>query len=188
MNLESLSRQALATSALRAIELLVKDRAAEVKTAFTSDYVAAYKAHGMKSMDVLLDGHKVATVTLSIPSEPGVQVEDETAFIAWAKSNDGASGYVHSLPMEVIPARDVPRQEVIQEAVDMGEWVVTADGTVVDPRTGETIPGVRKGAWPDPKQYSVRFQPGGQDALLAAWRRNELAALDAPMLEEGSEE
>lgn len=175
---DSISTLALASAALKAVGDLVKAKDAQVRQDLTAAYVATYKSTGIKSLDVLLDGKKVATATLSIPSEPDVTVTDQRAFHSWLKAN-------HPDAFEMYQPDPVERIKPSFTEGFLPTLTQTPDG-FIDP-DGEIVPGVTLPPTPDPKSYSIRFTSTGASTLLAAWRQGQLAALDAPMLEAADE-
>lgn len=171
----NISQMALASAALKAIADLVTAKDREVREALTAAYVETYQQSGIKSLDVLLDGAKVATATLTIPKQPEPTVTDPAAFLAWCEANRPASVMERT-------ERYVPPGAV----ADIVASLKVTDGIAVDPATGEVVPGVVRPDAPRPKAYSIRFAPEGRETLLERWRSGALAPLDDVLaLDEG---
>lgn len=175
--MKEMVKLALASAALKAVEELVTRRAAEVREELTVKYVKAYKAMGLKSLDVSWAGKKVATATLSIPKAPVLGVTNEGLFRSWVEQNAPDQVDVFTPPPPA-PTRTM-RAEFVSDL--LARLVETPEGWV-DPETGEVVPGVTLPPTPAPKSYSIRFADGGAEYLLEAWRQGELAGLDAPAL------
>lgn len=176
--MHDISQLALASSALKAIADLVIAKDREVRDVLTAEYVEAYKTRGIKSLDVLLDGVKVATVTLTIPKKPAAKVTDSAAFLAWCEANRS----------DIVVERTERYVPPAAEAQLVAGLVVSDDGEAVDPETGEIVAGVSIPPMPDPKQYSIRYAPDGREILLDRWRAGALASLDDVLALEGSDD
>lgn len=108
----------------------------------------------------LPDGTKVATVTLAGAGKRSASVTSPNMLLAWVAENH---------PDEIVKAI---RDSYLQKLLDTAK----AEGRPVDPTTGEVVPGITVS---DSNPYlSVRFKPGGKDAIIAAWRAGRLADID----------
>jgi hypothetical protein len=119
----------------------------------------------------LPDGAKVATVTLAGAGKRSASVTSPGLLLAWAVENH---------PGEVVQAI---RDSYLKKLLDTAK----AEGRAIDPVTGELVPGITVS---DANTYlSVKFKPGGREAVVAAWRAGQLADIDlvAPEAIEGSE-
>lgn len=164
-----------------ALVKVIKERVAEAdqngRADLLAQLIAAHEAMGVKSVSIELpDGTKVGTATLTNP-KAGVYVDD-VAFMRWVQAEH---------PGEVVPAV----RESFRRAIVARLRVVGGD-TVVDEKTGYVVewasvrPAVAK-----PTSFSVRFAPGGREAIEEAWRGGLLNPLDhltAPTLPAGGDE
>ena len=108
----------------------------------------------------LPDGTKVATVSLSGAGSKTAAVTDDQAFLLWVLNN-----YPDEIIMHV-------REDSKKKWLDGAKIA----GKPVDTRTGEAIPGVTVR---DSRPFvSVRFKPGGADAIVTAYRAGELAEVE----------
>ena len=164
------SNMVLAAAAIKAIRDLVDGRDKDVRKVVTEQYVSEYKETGIKSRDVLFEGDKVATATLSIPKQSGPAVSDRASFMRWVRA---------TTPENVAVIQPPPVESVCpvfeEELLARLEF---KDGEAVHPVTGEVIPGITPPHTPDPKSYSVKFADGGRERLLEAWRIGQLTELD----------
>jgi hypothetical protein len=143
----------LRESSLQAVVLKVL--ADEVTTRLTITKMAAEQAFGdagaTQAVAQLPDGTKVATVSLAGGDGVSASVTDEGAFLAWVIAN-------HPGETQVV-VRDASKKKFLDAA-----------------KTGEKIPGITA---KDSKPYvSIRFKPGGADAVADAWLAGDLTAID----------
>jgi hypothetical protein len=109
---------------------------------------------------VLPGGTKVATISLAGGDSQTASVTNEGTFLAWMIAN-------HPEETEVV-VRDNAKKKILDAAKKAGH--------AIDPETGEIIPGIEVR---DSRPYvSIRFRPGGADAVADAWLAGELAAID----------
>lgn len=165
-----LSDYALASSTLKALGDLVSAKDKQVRGEMTRLYTDLYTESGIKSLDVLYEGAKVAIATLSIPKLTEPQVGDKAAYLAYISKHHPEWVQTYQPP----PEHTVPPQ-VTKLFLDS---LIFRSGEAFDPETGEVVPGVVAPHTPPPKSYSIRFAEGGDEALLNAWRTGRLAALD----------
>ena len=144
----------------------------------TARLVERYADEGTKSFDVKLpDGTKVGSISLTVP-KPTTTVTDDDAFLKWITVNrPGALRLVPAQPAVVTPAA-AEFWQVDPKAVTtiLAEAKPADDGMVVDP-DGVLIDGVSYLPAEAPKQFSVRYEGDGREALALAYRRGELNAL-----------
>lgn len=174
MNLKESTRY---YAVLKAVEKLVK-----AKLAHGKDMVAgAFDENGAKSaVASLTDGTEVATVTMAAPT-PKPFITNERDLIEWLKANTVGI---------VMPERTIVEPETIDGGA-FAEFVKSlnaSDGILLDDN-GEIVPGVHlRAGEPYP---TVRFKPGGEAAIAAAWVNGTIGALlpaVAPALMEGGDE
>lgn len=163
---------------------VVADLVKNARQAHLADLTNSYDDTGTKSFDVRLpNGVKVATVSLSIPKEK-VDVTDPDVLLEHLQ-NVGYGWLLKIVEHPAVPEHVVPAQDAWDEVVINGdrlaEWLTavkpvdkTEPGPVVDPDTGEVVPGVTYTPAADPSSYSVRPTPDGRDEVLRAWRGGEL--------------
>lgn len=168
---------------LNAVHLAIKAELDAERADHTADLRELYEDSGVKSMDVKLPGgSKVATISLSVP-KASTDVVDEAALLEWA--TESAPWLVETIHHPEVPAYTVPAVPAYDEhRLDreyLAEWVKgvkpTGSGEVVDPDTGEVVPGITHTAEGAPKSFSVRYATDGRDDLARAWRDGELEHL-----------
>lgn len=117
-------------------------------------------AESTQAVPQLPDGTKVATVSLAGGDGKSASVTNEGAFLAWMIAT-------HPGETEVI-VRASAKRKILDAAAKAGR--------AIDPGTGEVIPGI---TFRDSQTYvSIRFRPGGADAVADAWLAGDLAAVD----------
>lgn len=132
-----------------------------------------FEATDSKSFAVRIPGgEKVATFTLNEPS-PKNKIDSE-ALLDWARTNrpDLVETVYH-------PATEAWQEqrlcvsaeaEIVRDFKLAGTSYITADG---EPVVG--IEYVPSGA---PKSFTVRYEKGGQERVIEAWRDGELPGID----------
>ncbi|MBL3669608.1 hypothetical protein JL475_27215 [Streptomyces sp. M2CJ-2] len=121
---------------------------------------AARAELALKSMRVTLpDDIPIATLTLIDP-QPAVVVADEDAFTAWVAANH--SGEVETL----VRVRPAWKREFFGR--------LACFDPVVDPHTGEVIPGLAVAPPSEPRSFSLRPVPGGAERVARAWHTGEI--------------
>jgi hypothetical protein len=128
----------------------------------------------------LPDGQLVAKVSLTDPA-PEAKVTDEDAYTAWVRDHHPArpANITRRLLTEVRPAFTTVLLAELT-AAGVPEWC-DEDGVV------HTVPGVEIRAT-RARTHSVRFDKGGRDAVMAAWRAGQLTAEVLPELTAGGAE
>lgn len=130
----------------------------------------------------LPDGEKVAALSIMKP-KPKLNI-NEDVLIGWLEAN----GYEDLIIEKEIPAR-VERyiskdfiEDIGLQQLEDGTFV-TSDGVPVD--------GVEF-VFPEPSSFTVRYEKGGQDRLVEAYKSGELAGISAgatlPQIELGEDE
>lgn len=120
---------------------------------------AAFKATGTTQAVPDLGATKIATASLAGGGK-SASVTDERAFLTWMQEHH---------PDEIVVAvRESARKRILDGS--------KAAGRPVDDTTGEIPAGVSVGN--STPYVSLRFKPGGVDAIIAAWRRGDLAGVD----------
>jgi len=142
------------------LKVLADEIAAQLQVAKAATETGFKTTETTQAIPQLADGTKVATVSYAGDGGRAASVTDPNALLAWVKANH---------PDEV---EEVVRTGYLQKLVKEAK----AAGRPVDPMTGERVPGISVG--PSSPYVSVRFKPGGQEAIVAAWRSGELTAIE----------
>jgi hypothetical protein len=164
----SVREAALTVAVLKVLADEIADRLQAAKRATEGGFI---DTETTQAVPQLSDGTKVATVSYAGGDGRSATVSDPSALLAWVAE-------FHPDETEVV-IRDGYRKKLLDAA--------KRDGRPIDPVTGEMVPGIE--ITPSRPYVSVRFKPGGQDAITAAWRRGELKAVEivAPLaIEEAS--
>lgn len=137
------------------------------------DLMDRYDDEGTKSFTITLpDGTRIGSVTIPEPKS-STDIVDEASLFEYAEERDG-------ITTETIPAtaeRTIKKlspkwlDALKQRAVE-GD-----DGTLVDPETGEVIPGLKVTPGARPKSFTVRYEREGRQKIATAYQRGELAHL-----------
>jgi hypothetical protein len=152
----SIKEAALRTVVLKAISDALKAEAEADRHELFDALVDLYEATGGKTLDVRLpDDTKVATISLAI-EKAAPEVFDRAALQAWAVEN--RPEWCNAIPAHV---------EVSEKAALEGVEF-TPEGIAVTPG-GEVVPGLRMKRGGTPKNFSVRFESRGRNAIAAAW-------------------
>lgn len=151
---------------------------AENREIHTARLVERYTEEGTKAFDVKLpDGLKVGSISLAVP-KPTTTITDEAAFLAYCEYNQPkAVRIVQGSPAVVTPA--TPTRAVVDPksaALILAFSKPADDGAVIDDN-GVLIDGVTYTPAADPKQFSVRYEPDGREAIALAYRRGQLNQL-----------
>lgn len=153
----NLADYALRAAVLKTLADEVDNRLAEAKEAAKAAFA---EAGATQAVPQLPDGTKVATASLAGGDSRSASVTDENALLAWVAANH---------PGEIVTAiRDTYKKKLLDAA--------KAAGKPIDPVTGEVVPGITVGK--STPYVSLRFRPGGKDAIATAWRAGELAGIE----------
>jgi hypothetical protein len=131
---------------------------------------------GIKTFDVLLPKvGKVGTIGLVQPAE-SYEIEDEGALLDWAKVSSPAT-----VREVVVPAQEEMRFVEFWPAAKAAllKRLVWDDGAqvMVDPGTGEVVPGIVFRPAGQPTGFQVRLTKDGRTNVLRAWAAGELTEL-----------
>ena len=153
----SLKEDAITVAGLRALRDIVDAEYEAARLRVMTGLREARDKVGLKSMRVTLpDGTPVATVTLIEP-KPATVVGNEAAFVAWV-----ADHYPSEIETQV-RVRPSWQQKFFSE-------LDPSDGSVVDPRTGETVKGLETMPASEPRSFILRSLRGGTQEIIRAWR------------------
>jgi hypothetical protein len=154
-----------------AILKVLADEVAGRLTAEKSGAHAGFTGTGAtQAVPQLPDGTRVATVSLAGAGKKTASVTGPNALLAWVLENH---------PGET---ETVVRDSYLKKLLDTAK----SKGRAIDPATGQVVPGITVS---DGSEYlSVRFKPGGREAIVAAWLRGDLADIElvaVPAIENG---
>jgi hypothetical protein len=154
MNLRELSLQAAV------LKMLADEVAARLQIVKAATEEAFKDAGATQAVPQLPDGTKVATVSYAGGGAKSASVTNDQAFLAWMVAN-------HPGETEVI-VRESAKRKILDAA--------KKDGRAIDPATGEVIPGIEVR---ESRPYvSIRFKPGGVDAVADAWLAGDLQGIE----------
>lgn len=156
MSTGTLPQDTLRAAVLKALQKVIGSTADDGKAAL-KDIMDALEIDSLAAR--LPDGTKVANLSRA-GGNTSARVTDEGKFKAWVQAN--RSGEIETV------VRDSYRKHLL-EAMDKA-------GALVDPETGEVVPGVEFTT--GTAYLALRFAPGGEDAIKAAWQSGRLS-LDA---------
>lgn len=166
---------------LKVLAEAVAERMAAIKAKHTARLLDVYAATGVNSYKVRLpDLGLVATVTVPIP-EPKVVYDDAAQLAAWCAANRPAL-----VEQVVVPA--VAAHVFYRLRPKAGEALAkvcqhAAGGLLVDPDTGEVVPGVHREIV-EPTYIRASYPKAGRGQILDAYRAGDLDAAMADALPE----
>ena len=158
---------------MKTLSDLVKTEAEDARRELFPELMEQFNDAGVKSFSVHVPGaEKVATFTISEP-KPTTKV-DEAALIQWCEKNrpDLLTTIEHP-PVEAwaeTVLTDTALKEIESTARLAGDTYYTADG--------EAIEGVTYVPAGPPKSFTVRYEKGGQERVIQAWRDGDLASIE----------
>lgn len=150
------------TTALQvAVLKVLADAITERITVLKEDVKGTFADTGAdRTVAELPDGTRAATVSLDGAGRQSASVTDPGALLDWVTAHH---------PDET---ETVIRGSYLEKLLDTAK----AEGRAIDPLTGELVPGITvKDRTPF---ISVRFKPGGREAIIAAWRAGQLTGID----------
>jgi hypothetical protein len=132
-----------------------------------------YEAEGTKSFAILLpNGQKVGQVTLP-EAKAYDDITDAASLFEWAEPKDG-------LIVDVIPAQAERKEKRINKVWLDGilkSALETEGGQLIDPGTGEVIPGVRRHPATVKTSFTVTYTKTGREELAQAYLNGDLNAI-----------
>lgn len=152
---------------------LVAAEVGDARGDLMDDLLSQFDDLGVKSFTVKIPGaEKVATFTIAEP-KPTTKV-DGGALLDWCLANRPDLTRVIEHPAkeaweEVVLADDALKV-LSDELALAGEDFYTPDG--------EQVPGLKYLAAGRPKSFTVRYEKGGQDRVIEAWRAGDLAGIE----------
>lgn len=158
---------------MKTLSDMVKTETDTERAELFADLLAQFNDTGTKSFSIQVPGaEKVATFTIAEP-KPGHKVNDE-ALLAWCLVHrpDLVETLIH-------PAVDEWTEHKLRsdvEKVITSEYKLAGDTYVTD--EGEPVEGVEYVPAGAPKSFSVRYEKGGQERVIEAWRSGELAGIE----------
>lgn len=169
----SLKDDILRFTLMKTLSDLVKGEADEVRAELFPDLLEQFNELGTKSFTVKVPGaEKVATFTISEP-KPATKV-DPKALILWCELNrpDLLTDVEH-------PAVEAWTQTVLANGAEkeiMSTCPLVGD-TFYTPE-GEAVEGITYIPAGTPKSFTVRYEKGGQERVIQAWRDGDLAGIE----------
>lgn len=152
---------------------LVAAEVGDARGELMEDLLAQFDDLGVKSFTVKIPGaEKVATFTIAEP-KPTTKIEGDR-LLDWCLANRPDLTRVIEHPAkeaweEVVLADDALKV-LSGEALLVGEDFYT--------ESGEQIEGLKYVAAGRPKSFSVKYEKGGQDRVIEAWRSGDLAGIE----------
>lgn len=152
---------------------LVKSEVDENRAELFPELMEQFEDNGVKSFTIKVPGaEKVATFTISEP-KPATKV-DTAALIQWCEANrpDLLTDVEHP-PVEAwtqTVLAEGAEAEIMKSCPLVGDKFYDENGAEVDGIT--YIPAGK------PKSFTVRYEKGGQERVLQAWRDGDLASID----------
>jgi hypothetical protein len=156
MSMDTLPQDTLRAAVLKALLKVVAGSADDAKAGL-KDVMDALEIDSLAAK--LPDGTKVAALNRA-GGNTAARVTDEGKFFAWVEQNR---------PGELVTSVRDSYRKALLEALDKA-------GALVDPETGEVVPGVEFVTGKD--WLTVNFKPGGEEAIKQAWQSGRLS-LDA---------
>jgi hypothetical protein len=142
------------------LKVLADEVAAQLAVTKLATEQAFKDAESTQATAKLPGGTKVATVSYAGGDGKTASVTNDAAFLAWMIAN-------HPEETEVV-VRGNAQKKILDYA--------KAAGRPIDRETGEIIPGIEIR---DSRPYvSIRFRPGGADAVADAWLAGDLTGID----------
>ena len=135
--------------------------------------LAQFEDTGTKSFSVgIPGGEKVATFTIAEP-KPGHKVYPDE-LLEWCKTNrpDLVETIEHP-PVEAWTEHKLV--DGIEKAITT-DYKLARDTYITD--EGEPVPGVEYIPAGTPKSFSVKYEKGGQERVIEAWRAGELGNIE----------
>ena len=152
---------------------LVAAEVGDARGELMDDLLAQFDDLGVKSFTVKIPGaEKVATFTITEP-KPTTKV-DKDALLDWCVANRPDLVGVIAHPATEYWEEEVLTDDALKVLADelalAGEDYFTPDG--------EMVPGLKYVAAGRPISFSVKYEKGGQDRVIQAWRDGDLAGIE----------
>lgn len=169
----SLKDDILRFTLMKTLSDLVKGEADEARAELFPDLLAQFNDLGTKSFTVKVPGaEKVATFTIAEP-KPATKV-DTKALIQWCERNrpDLLADIEH-------PAVEAWTQTVLSDGAEkaiMESCPLVGDTFYTE--KGEAVEGIAYTPAGTPKSFTVRYEKGGQERVIQAWRDGDLAGIE----------
>ena len=157
---------------MKTLSDMVKTETDGERAELMAELLEQFENTGTKSFSIQVPGaEKVATFTIAEP-KPGHKV-DAGELLAWCQSN--RPDLVETLEHPMVPAWTEHKLRPDVEKVITSEYKLAGDTYISD--EGEPVAGVEYVPAGTPKSFSVRYEKGGQERVLEAWRGGELGAI-----------
>lgn len=152
---------------------MVKTETESERSELMETLLAQFEETGTKSFSIQVPGaEKVATFTISEP-KPGHKVNSDE-LLAWCQVN--RPDLVETLSHPMVPAWTEHKLCANVEKVITSEYKLAGDTYITD--EGEPVAGVEYVPAGTPKSFAVRYEKGGQERVIEAWRNGELAGIE----------
>ena len=169
----NLKDQNLTFLLMKTLSDMVKTETDTARQELMDKLLAQFNETGTKSFSIQVPGaEKVATFTISEP-KPGHKVNSDE-LLSWCQAN--RPDLVETLIHPMIPARTEYRLRDDVEKVITSEYKLAGDTYITD--DGEPVAGVEYVPAGTPKSFSVRYEKGGQERIIEAWRNGELPGIE----------
>ena len=158
---------------MKTLSDMVKTETESERSELMDSLLAQFEETGTKSFSIQIPGaEKVATFTISEP-KPGHKVNSDE-LLSWCLVH--RPDLVETLRHPMVPAWDEHRLRGDVEKVITSEYKLACDTYITD--EGEPVAGVEYVPAGTPKSFSVRYEKGGQDRVIEAWRSGELSGIE----------
>lgn len=152
---------------------LVAAEVGDARGELMDELLAQFDDLGVKSFSVKIPGaEKVATFTIAEP-KPTTKV-DGAALLDWCIANRPELTQVVEHP-----AKEAWEEVVLaDEALKLLEAELALAGEDFWTPDGEQVPGLKYVPAGRPKSFTVRYEKGGQERVIQAWRDGDLAGIE----------
>jgi len=134
--------------------------------------LAQFEDTGTKSFSIAVPGaEKVATFTIAEP-KPTHKV-NSLALLDWCEEH--RPDLIETIEHEPVPAWTERKLRDDVEKVITSEYKLAGDTYMSD--EGEPVDGVEYIPAGTPKSFTVRYEKGGQERVIEAWRNGELPGI-----------
>lgn len=151
---------------------LVKGETDVERAELMDELLEQFEETGNKSFSIKIPGaEKVATFTIAEP-KPSHKVDTE-ALLDWCREN--RPELVETVHHPAVEAWTETKLRDDVEKVITGEYKLAGTMYVDDDMV--PVDGVEYVPAPTPKSFSVRYEKGGQERVIEAWRSGELGGI-----------
>jgi hypothetical protein len=171
----SLKTENLKFLLMKTLTDLVKSETDDARKQLMELLLEQYEDTGTKSFSVQIPGaEKVATFTLAEP-KPTHKVDD-AALLAWCLEH--RPDLVETVEHEEVVLEAWTEKRLAEGAAALVTSEYKLAGTMYVTDEGEPVDGVEYVPAGTPKSFAVRYEKGGQERVVEAWRDGELAGIE----------